>query len=147
MKGTILQYDKNTHKGFISGHDGNRYTFTKIDWASDKAPKEGMTVDFEANGKEAKDIVQLKTEADESKEKPILPLVTLFLGVIALAGAFMIAGEDVTTDDVYVPVSWAIIAGIVGIVSIFKGQKRRGWTITGLVIAAVSAISAYGMIV
>jgi len=44
MRGTILVFNDN--KGIISGYDGNRYYFTKIDWAEKKDPVAGQEIDF-----------------------------------------------------------------------------------------------------
>lgn len=50
MRGTILGYDRTSHTGAISGHDGNRYDFALNEWKSPGLPAKGMLVDFVPSG-------------------------------------------------------------------------------------------------
>ncbi len=62
MKGTVLIYDENAHSGKISGFDGKRYSFTRVDFVdASKSPTQGMEVDFEPQGDTAKEIVIIKS--------------------------------------------------------------------------------------
>ena len=57
MHGVILDFNKDTDKGLISGSDEKRYTFTSKDWKSNKTgPNEGIKVDFEETEKRAENI-------------------------------------------------------------------------------------------
>lgn len=50
MTGQILDYSIQTNTGFISGDDGNRYTFTGADWEESGPPRVGTRVDFASEG-------------------------------------------------------------------------------------------------
>ena len=48
MKGTIIHYNQTDYTGFISGHNGQRYKFAKINWVDDATlPEADMVVDFD----------------------------------------------------------------------------------------------------
>ncbi len=82
MKGSIVAFDETTHSGKISGHDGQRYNFTRQDWTNAKKPKVGMEVDFESNGNVAKDIIPIKGSGSAGeKSKVTAILLCVFLGV------------------------------------------------------------------
>jgi uncharacterized membrane protein YhaH (DUF805 family)/cold shock CspA family protein len=46
MRGTVLQYDDNAGTGFISGDDGNRYTFRRAELQQLRPIRAGNRVDF-----------------------------------------------------------------------------------------------------
>jgi uncharacterized membrane protein YhaH (DUF805 family) len=56
MKGEVLNYDDNTGNGQISGADGIRYSFTRADLKQLMPISRGSRVDFDFEGKQAKDI-------------------------------------------------------------------------------------------
>lgn len=56
MKGDILHYDDNVGTGQISGADGIRYSFTRADLKQLVPVGRGTKVDFDFEGKVAKDI-------------------------------------------------------------------------------------------
>lgn len=56
MKGDILHYDDNLGTGQISGADGIRYSFTRADLKQLVPVGRGTKVDFDFDGKAAKDI-------------------------------------------------------------------------------------------
>lgn len=86
MKGKILDFSVSENKGAISGYDGNRYTFSGSDWKDSKTPQKGMEVDFDVDGKEAKDVyviaIQQNTSQNRrnSKDKTAAGLLAIFLG-------------------------------------------------------------------
>ena len=87
MKGKILFYEATASTGKISGDDGNRYSFVKIDWKSDNDPKEGSEVDFSIDGETAKDIFMLNASAvlaDGSKDWTTTLLLAIFLGYFGI---------------------------------------------------------------
>lgn len=59
MKGQILHYDDNAGLGQISGDDGVRYNFTRADLKRLVPIRSGTKVDFDFEGKDAKDIYVL----------------------------------------------------------------------------------------
>lgn len=56
MKGEVLHYDDNVGSGQISGADGIRYNFTRADLKQLVPVSRGTKVDFDFEGKQAKDI-------------------------------------------------------------------------------------------
>ncbi len=56
MKGEVLNYDDNAGTGQISGADGIRYSFTRADLKQLVPISRGSRVDFDFEGKNAKDI-------------------------------------------------------------------------------------------
>jgi uncharacterized membrane protein YhaH (DUF805 family) len=56
MKGEVLNYDDNSGNGQISGSDGIRYSFTRADLKQLVPISKGTQVDFDFDGKMAKDI-------------------------------------------------------------------------------------------
>ena len=56
MKGEVLNYDDNSGTGQISGADGIRYSFTRADLKQLVPIGRGTRVDFDFEGKLAKDI-------------------------------------------------------------------------------------------
>lgn len=50
MKGKVLDFNLQVGEGFISGSDGNRYSFVSAEWKSlDTHPRKDLSVDFVAN--------------------------------------------------------------------------------------------------
>jgi len=82
MRGTILVFNDN--KGIISGHDGNRYHFTKIDWTGKKDPVAGQEIDFATEGENAKNIFLLPSQSGGKHSKGTLALVCFFLGSLGI---------------------------------------------------------------
>jgi uncharacterized membrane protein YhaH (DUF805 family) len=56
MKGKVLHYDDNAGTGQISGDDGIRYNFTRADLKQLIPIRAGTVVDFDFDGRSAKDI-------------------------------------------------------------------------------------------
>lgn len=86
MKGQILDYSVATNNGTITGSDGSRYYFAGSEWKGAGVPARGATVDFEADGNQAKAVyVGLGTAASaDSKSKIAAGLLAIFLGGIGV---------------------------------------------------------------
>jgi uncharacterized membrane protein YhaH (DUF805 family) len=56
MRGRILNYSSADFRGLISGQDGQRYDFVRMDWQAAGEPAIGMEVDFRPDAATAKDI-------------------------------------------------------------------------------------------
>lgn len=67
MKGQVLDYSVQTNSGVISGSDGARYTFSGSEWKDNVPPSRGMSVDFEAQDKNALDVYRAIGSAGSSK--------------------------------------------------------------------------------
>ncbi len=61
MRGEVLYYDDGIGQGFISGDDGNRYSFERSDMQQLKPVWKGMRVDFRADGDLAREIFILES--------------------------------------------------------------------------------------
>ncbi len=85
MKGKILDYNIQKSSGVISGNDENRYSFSTEEWKNNKSPEVGQVVDFEIDGKEAKDIyLEIESSTISEKNKMAAGLLALFLGAFGI---------------------------------------------------------------
>ena len=90
MQGTILKFDSEANKGLISGHDGNRYNFVRMDWTSDGEPTEGQMVDFDPHDNNAKEIIAIQSKPsrqDNVSEKSRLIAFLLCTLIVGMIGA------------------------------------------------------------
>ena len=58
MRGEVLHYDEAQGFGFITGEDGNRYTFRREDMRRAFPVARGTAVEFRENGTQARDVFQ-----------------------------------------------------------------------------------------
>jgi uncharacterized membrane protein len=94
MKGNVIGFDPDTHTGAISGYDGQRYEFVRLEWRGDGRPMQGATVDFVAESRRATQIYPLgppfdPNEASDANLVYILYLVALIAGITSIAGLIM----------------------------------------------------------
>ena len=69
MRGDVLHYDEAQGFGFITGEDGNRYTFRREDMRRAYPITRGTPVEFRANGTQARDVFPAGvTEAGDTPE-------------------------------------------------------------------------------
>jgi TM2 domain-containing membrane protein YozV len=82
MRGQILDYSIQTNTGTISGADGNRYTFSGAEWKGPGSPTRAMTVDFEADGIQARGVYRALGGggAAGSKNKVVAGVLAILLG-------------------------------------------------------------------
>ncbi|RUZ78901.1 DUF805 domain-containing protein [Mesorhizobium sp. M7A.F.Ca.US.006.01.1.1] len=59
MRGEVLHYDEDQGFGFISGADGNRYTFTRESLRRETAMPNGTVVEFQPGGGQARDVFSI----------------------------------------------------------------------------------------
>ncbi len=59
MRGEVLHYDEDQGFGFITGADGNRYTFTRENLRRQTAMPKGTAVEFQAGGGQARDVFSI----------------------------------------------------------------------------------------
>lgn len=59
MRGEVLHYDEDQGFGFITGADGNRYTFTRENLRRQAAMPKGTAVEFQAGGGQARDVFSI----------------------------------------------------------------------------------------
>ena len=74
MKGEVLNYDDNSGVGQISGADGIRYSFTRADLKQLLPISRGSRVDFDFEGKQAKDIY-----VDNAAPQPVAAAASQFV--------------------------------------------------------------------
>ena len=85
MKGTILDFSIQSNSGAISGEDGERYNFNGADWKGDSPPARGMSVDFSAEGNQAKEVyLAVGSTASSGKSKIAAGLLAIFLGGLGI---------------------------------------------------------------
>jgi TM2 domain-containing membrane protein YozV len=85
MKGQILDFTIQTNSGLITGSDGNRYEFSGAEWKGSTSPSRGMSVDFEADGKQARAVyLSVGAGTPGSKSKVAAGLFGILLGGIGI---------------------------------------------------------------
>lgn len=68
MQGTVLDYSINKNSGLLSGDDGVRYTFSGSEWRHGEHPQQGMRVDFEVLGRDAKEVYGVQVANRKSQK-------------------------------------------------------------------------------
>jgi uncharacterized membrane protein len=94
VKGDVLGFDTINNTGAISGHDGQRYEFVRLEWRGSGLPRRRETVDFVADGTWAKQIYPLVSRFDSGERADantvyILYLVSLLLGITSIVGVII----------------------------------------------------------
>jgi uncharacterized membrane protein len=94
MQGNVLGFDPDGNTGAISGHDGERYDFVRLEWRGAGRPGRGETVDFVADGKRATQIYPLRQRFDPQEASTanvvyILYLLGLIVGITSIVGVIM----------------------------------------------------------
>jgi uncharacterized membrane protein len=94
VKGSVLGFNPDGNTGAITGHDGQRYDFVRLDWRGSGQPARGQAVDFVAEGSRATQIYPLAggnnpVEGDAANTVYILYLVSLLVGVTSIIGVIM----------------------------------------------------------
>lgn len=112
MRGSIISYNRN--KGLISGFDGNRYEFSRLDWHGKGEPSEGREVDFVAEGVFAKNIFPLRTDSKHSKV--VLAIVCWFFGIFGVH-RFMVG--KIGTGVLMLVLTLTVIGSIISLIWTF----------------------------
>lgn len=94
MKGNVIGFDPDSNTGAISGHDGRRYDFVRLEWRGPNAPERGAVVDFVAANGTATQIYPVAPRYNPADGETvrlvyILYLVSLLLGVTSIVGVIM----------------------------------------------------------
>ena len=94
MKGNVIGFDPDSNTGAISGHDGRRYDFVRLEWRGGNAPSRGAVVDFVAEAGHATQIYPVMgggdpVEGETAKVVYILYLVSLVVGLTSIVGVIM----------------------------------------------------------
>jgi uncharacterized membrane protein len=94
MKGNVLGFDPDSNTGAISGHDGRRYAFVRLEWRGAGVPLRGDVVDFVTDGDRATQIYPLRPRFDPQDGAAanlvyILYLVGLFVPLTPIVGVII----------------------------------------------------------
>lgn len=130
MKGQILEYSVQSNTGTISGLDGNRYQFNGAEWKGTNVPSRGMSVDFEADGNQAKAVYVAvhSPGAAGSKDKTAAGLFAIFLGGLGIHKFYLgFTGPGLVfllTNTVGFLISWILLFIphlILGVIAVIEG--------------------------
>jgi uncharacterized membrane protein len=94
MKGSVLGFDPDTNTGAVSGFDGRRYDFVRLEWRSPAPPARGAAVDFIPVCGRATQIYPAAgwhdpAEGEAARIVYVLYLAGLLFGVTGLIGVVM----------------------------------------------------------
>lgn len=123
MRGQVLGVDTRSGDGLIAGDDGRRYTFAPSDWAHRGEPSIGVAVDFEPEGRGARNIF------------PLLP-ATASGGAVALPPRRMVARER----NKFAAAALAFFFGVFGLHRFYLGRTGSGILMLVLTLSAVGAL-------
>jgi uncharacterized membrane protein YhaH (DUF805 family)/cold shock CspA family protein len=70
MRGEVLHYDEDQGFGFITGADGNRYTFARENLRREASITKGATVEFQPAGGRARDVFPIRAQ---TASPPVAP--------------------------------------------------------------------------
>lgn len=132
MKGDVLGFDRESNTGAISGHDGQRYDFVRLEWRGAGIPARGDVVDFVADGGRATQIYPLDRQFDPQEATTantvyILYLVGLLVPLTPVVGVVMAYVNHAAAPE------WAR--------SHYRFQIRTFWI--GLLYSAVGALACF----
>lgn len=145
MRGEVLHYDEDQGFGFITGADGNRYTFTRENLRRQTVMAKGTAVEFQASGGQARDVFsiagQATTPADAGVHAAPPPAGSAQAAVAGQAQHFGRSSEPAEPTDL-----WGYFwRGLTGNYFNFAGRARRKeywgyclfWTIALLAIVGI----------
>jgi uncharacterized membrane protein len=132
MRGTIIGFDPDSNAGAITGDDGSRYDFVRLDWRGSAQPSRGVAVDFVPDGMQARQVYAVSArydpgEGDTAKLVYILYLASLIVGITAIVGVIIAyvnrgdAPEWVQTHYRFqIRTFWiGVLYGVISLITIF----------------------------
>lgn len=143
MRGTILNYDTTTHKGIISGHDGQRYHFTRKDIQSSKSKiKNEQEVDFDTDGKDAVDIIFVLSEKAKSKT---MALWAFGFGLFLTFGTMHSLSDKVVENFEMLGVIFWNVVILILFLKVWLGKRGGfGFALTAQILAILSFLASLG---
>ena len=110
MRGEVLHYDEAQGFGFITGADGNRYTFARENLRRGQSMAKGAVVEFQPGGGQARDVfsIRAQTAAPATAAPRQAPHQPKAGAAAAPATAFRPPAEDGAADD---PPDCGVISG------------------------------------
>ena len=157
MKGNVLGFDPDSNTGAISGDDGRRYDFVRLEWRGAGNPARGVTVDFVAEGSRARQIYPLAQpfdpqEATTANTVYILYLVGLLVPLTPIVGviiAYVNRGEAAEWAQAHyrfqIRTFWiGLLYGVIGAVTCFiiVGIFWLGFVLVWWVVRCVKGMQA-----
>jgi uncharacterized membrane protein len=157
VKGNVLGFDPDTNTGAISGHDGQRYDFVRLEWRGPGMPRRGVTVDFVAGAGRATQIYPLGQQFDPQEAATantvyILYLVGLLIPLTPIVGLVMAYGnragapEPVETHYRFqIRTFWVgLLYGVIGILTclLVIGVFWLGFVLVWWVVRCVKGMQA-----
>ncbi len=119
MRGEVLHYDEAQGFGFITGSDGNRYTFAREDLRRAFPVSKGTQVEFKESGGQARDIFSIRGEMQQATAAASAPSAPQPFGRNAVAGGPV--GQEYASTDL-----WSYFwAGITSNYANFRTRARR----------------------
>src|SRR5712691_12953822 len=104
MKGNVIGFDPDTNTGAISGHDGQRYDFVRLEWRSPAQPTRGTIVEFIPAGMQATQIYPVLArydpgEGETAKIVYILYLASVVVGLTGIIGVIIAYVNEAAAPD------------------------------------------------
>ena len=86
LSGRVLAFDWKASSGVISGADGFRYSFSSQDWGSESPPRIGASINFLAEGDQAREIYPVAGWAGGAVESKRLAagVLAILLGLFGI---------------------------------------------------------------
>ncbi|ESZ06236.1 hypothetical protein X737_34800 [Mesorhizobium sp. L48C026A00] len=73
MRGEVLHYDEDQGFGFVSGADGNRYTFAREDLRREATIRRGTAIEFQPAGGRAREVFSIRVQAASPTDATVAP--------------------------------------------------------------------------
>lgn len=73
MRGEVLHYDEDHGFGFITGADGNRYTFAREDLRREATIGRGAAIEFQPAGGRARDVFSVRAQTASPTDATVAP--------------------------------------------------------------------------
>jgi len=73
MRGEILHYDEEQGFGFLTGADGNRYSFAREDMRRETSLAKGASVEFQPSGGQARNVYSVRPQASAASAGATAP--------------------------------------------------------------------------
>jgi uncharacterized membrane protein YhaH (DUF805 family)/cold shock CspA family protein len=152
MRGEVLFYDEARGSGFITGDDGNRYTFLASDLRQRARIAKGLRIDFRTEDDRARDIflatgdgaAPARAAQPQARSVPEMPATATATAPPPAAPPLATAGER---PDTALGVAGYFARAVTSDFANFRGRARRKeyWSFVLVVFLAYVAMAAVGL--
>jgi cold shock CspA family protein len=152
MRGEVLFYDEARGSGFITGDDGNRYTFLASDLRQRARIAKGLRIDFRTEDDRARDIflatgdgaAPARAAQPQARSVPEMPATATATAPPPAAPPLATAGER---PDTALGVAGYFARAVTSDFANFRGRARRKeyWSFVLVVFLAYVAVAAVGL--